>query len=488
MIPSTTSHRDSIIDSEGGSYSEAGTSQLSKRSRGRPRLSKLSLPFSEADMKYRAPSLVFMRELEYNKFVEDIKANTDCNLKKKYSDMFFYKLKDGVDTCKQLREVLNISSKIVDEVRARRTGAIDVHRSKIVSGFSSTAQDVLRLTSGMMDRIEIGIKKDKVATPKFRAVQMRLIHKMKYREISAETSLSIATCHNAVSNFIKSPQLYAEKLSLANESDVFFVSDAKERLIDITTSGSSALTNKKELIVELRKLVRPGMMKSDSSVFEAAKEEMSISKQVPKKTKAIIRDAFRIFGEETVRLAILKLFYVEQSMAIFDSTTFAANHTCSKVWSVAGNRPQVSFPAPSKFFHAHMLITQSSIQAVAIGKGSTTTADIRNFFITGLEKVKYDNFGVVPFKFVLLDNAPVHSETVIKEIAHRYQLIFIFNLPNNPSINPIEWLFGSIKAGFRKAICGRSSFGAEEIVETVAKASKRSFSKTMAACLKEALT
>ena len=268
------------------------------------------------------------------------------------------------------------------------------------------------------------------------AIYPRLIQREKYALISNMTGLPITLCHNAVKKFLRSPDDYMKKIHSESVKVGVFVVGAKDHLISVTSNGKNVLKTKKELLDELRKLITPSLKSSDHAVFLAAKRELSITKQVPKKSKKIIRDRQRVYGEETVKKLILKKFFMEHSMAIFDSTTFSANFPASKVWAVAGNRPQTDFPNISKYFHAHCIITKSGFQAITIQKGSTKTGSIRLFFLSALEAIKNKNGGYLPFDFILLDNALVDSTAVLEEMASIFGLTFV--LTCRTTLPPIQ--------------------------------------------------
>ena len=70
-----------------------------------------------------------------------------------------------------------------------------------------------------------------------------------------------------------------------------------------------------------------------------------VRKRIPKKAKPVSTDAARLSGEASVNQAVVKLFFIESSTAIFDSAYFTADFYPSSVWTTKRNRPTTRIPS-----------------------------------------------------------------------------------------------------------------------------------------------
>ena len=87
---------------------------------------------------------------------------------------------------------------------------------------------------------------------------------------------------------------------------------------------------------------------------------------------------------------------------------------------------------------------------------------------------------------LLLDNVRFHHTASVASIAKKMSHSLYFTPPYSPEFNPIEYVFSSVKAHYRRLTCDNDSM-VSNIVMAIEIAKLQTFDKVYDACLKDVL-
>lgn len=132
----------------------------------------------------------------------------------------------------------------------------------------------------------------------------------------------------------------------------------------------------------------------------------------------------------------------------FDCTSVSEKNLKKKAWS---NRfEKTSFKPLFRYQTTHimMLISLKSVVSFQFMKGNLSTRIIFLFLKESIRRIKQNLHGKCIT--IILDNAPMNKTQLIKNLAVKEKVKFVFIPPNNPYFNMIEYLFRFIKRGLKK--------------------------------------
>lgn len=435
--------------------------------RGRPTLSKYSWPVFSDSIASGRVEFSFPRLDYWEEYMECI-ANDFLEAKQGPArPSVIIRLRNGRQSIEELARLADLGTVDLGQIERSIDYENTRKREATLFGLPEGIQDILRQTSRRCQNKEKSPEAQQPVPAKVKAVIIRLTTPASYSTIALKTRLSLSTVHRAVSSYQKNPELFLTKYMTSMENSSVFLDDTADRLRELMKEGSIEIYTAKDLATVLKPFVRETVVASGKTLVNAAKDQLHMRKL---KCRVVAPAANQSKNEEaikTVKLAMLRLFHDRGELLIFDCSTFKYSADEAKMWTCRGVKPSKRHKGTSLFFHLYCLISKHRVEAVGLSKASTTTESIRAFLYSSLRNIEREHRGTTTFKWLFMDNAPVHTDCMAEEISARFGIKVIFNVPRNPEDNPVEWYFGLVKAKFRPLCRRKESWGVLDVSASI---------------------
>jgi hypothetical protein len=461
---------------------------MRKSTRGRPRLSKLSLVVVQPSTNEKVTDFEFIRLTEYQSLIDNIKLENPLTASLNEKSNYIFKLKQGQQEAMRLTEAAKIKESVIAEMHEeqRRLKSDKIRNKK--KEFCLMAREVLNNSIDFELKTTAKNKKDGKKSRVWEAIYLRFVKGWKLEKIAAKVRFSIPTICIKLKLFLADPEKFAQVYQQESDTNPVFIPDAKRSLIDDCTKSEHFYPTRPVLIHRLRQLVSADQQIPLSRLMKAARDELAIRKLKVKLKKVNEKKPNHSEEVQFVRVCLVQLFYKEKDMLIFDGTIFQQSAHAIYTYAPKGSKPQRR--GKSYFLHRHLLVLLSLLQveAVTCVKGTCTKDTIQDFFIETLSCLKEVHHGHLPWRYIFIDNAPVHDEDKLFEVGRRFNVRFVFNLVNNPEENPIEHYFGTLKAKFRQAVSNGRPWNTSTILASIKATNSKVVRRTVVACLSKTLT
>jgi len=145
---------------------------------------------------------------------------------------------------------------------------------------------------------------------------------------------------------------------------------------------------------------------------------------------------------------IVKLcLQVPDSTYFFDSTTFSFETNPRRSWQSARNVTSFFSSTNYRRYHLLMIVNNQRVFAWQIVLGRVASTGIAAFLCEVVKKIRLEREQGVTH--IILDNAKVHKTLLMKNLAEKSGLVFLFTSSHSPYMNPIEEVFRFLKGSFR---------------------------------------
>lgn len=454
-------------------------SVVTNKSRGRPRMSRASLPLAGADMRRRGAVFAFVKEFLYKSFMaEELEAPFYRNSATNHMPAVIRFSKGDSDLANFLvAEDINLDygrSKVKEE----RTSAWDEesrHRLMLPEYIEGLFCEPIEYRAKVQKPSNLPDRAAKMIT----AIYLRHKRGLKVREVAVRCRLSPGTVSKLLTSYRINPDEYVNKIVQATQPPKTFGDGALSAVKTAILTNAHLLTNKTKLCGLLRPFLLPKDEFSDWKLFARAKKEMPLTKRKPRidrSNPAKLRPPRELVFAD---MAILKLFIEQKRMVIFDSSTFLIDKLGVTCWTLSGDRPRLPGSSKPAGIHLMLLLAPEDIGAVQVLKEGVREITTRDFLMWGLKKIVEERQGLSRIDYIFLDNATTNSEKIARELKATYGISTLYNYPSNPRNNPIEALFGVLKKKFRAATAGERVLNPESILQTIRDTSPEVVQKTI---------
>ena len=171
-------------------------------------------------------------------------------------------------------------------------------------------------------------------------------------------------------------------------------------------------------------------------------------KQVyPKKTKKILsqNSVFSFYDRLSQHMNSEPM-----NLFSFDCSSFSSTSFKKKSWSLVGLKHSSGVQYSYSQLHLLLLISQNQVVSFWFVKGNLSSRIITHFFSRSFKMIQtvpqYQNKN----SMVILDNATMNKSLSLLKICDIYRLKLLYICPATPDLNPIETVFGIIKASLRR--------------------------------------
>ena len=465
-------------------YEFGGDDDESPRTRGRPRMSRLSLPIFLGEGQPLPDVFSFQRLADFSRDVEKATATKVPAMHTRCCNQRVYKLRDGLAVATRLATLCGLSSATTTNARrCLEVGLRERHeyQKRLVCLDLRHLLDVPAPTDDPPHHPRQKLGETKKC---WRALYLRLVLKKSLGFVASATGMTKSSICKLVRCFWQSPQHFQEKHQASSVETTRFSALVKRQFQAEISSGSMLYRTKKSLVPKLRQMVGYNTGGSDRSLLKAAVAELGLRKVKINMKRALVFMPDREPTSNIVYLFLIQEFFQNRSCLIFDSTCFQGSSIDQRSWAPKGATPTADSLSFSLYRHVHVFLSRDGIEAMQCSKGSTDAMMINNIMRLCLSEIKLHPSSGDRTRFIFLDNAPVHRLSELEKIAESLDLVFVLNLPNNPSGNPVEWLFGCWKAKFRNLHPDKVSWTPTDILQALVKLTKEEFNSTMTACLK----
>ena len=219
------------------------------------------------------------------------------------------------------------------------------------------------------------------AIKRLRALEMLLTSTAKLEEVARLCKLSVSTVCRLRKEYKADPEKLALKIESKLQVHSFFTEAEKHAVIKQLTCMNPAPTNKATLMTTLREALPMKDNIKDYRLMMKAKEEMNLCKRMPKITKGSNKITYDHHGYVLAATTLLKLFYEEGNMMIFDTCSFQNDKIGVTCWTTRGHRPMLPNGNNSRPMHLYCLISSTDVETCSISKESVTKHTTRNFIL-----------------------------------------------------------------------------------------------------------
>lgn len=447
--------------------------------RGRPKLSLLSMVVTSRDINFGEEAFIYVRLEDYQDLVASIEEEFIKKDSKANEAPLIYCLKKGKAEAENLAKYEKLTWDCVEHAVMNIKAKRDAEKKEVMRRVCFEVRDTLNHEVQKATPNPIRVTDNDEQKKLWKILNLRFIQNLNIKDVVFRTRVSIATVFRVCKKFTHDPQLFnLNQIGKCKEKTIFG-SDLAEQLKQSLQSGEVTFPNRASLIDYLSTR-NPNIDSNNvTRVIKAAKAELKIVKRKVKRAK-IVKPYDNLENlTNTAKLALLQFFHIEGSMLVFDCTSFTSNDFAEYSWTIRGIRPQISVKSAYRFRHTYALISAQGFEAVALCRGSSTKDTIRCFFIQALSRLIAQHNGLLPYRYVFLDNAPIHCHKQLSEIAGHYDVKFVFNMPNSPDYNPIEDIFGVVKSKFRQIVGINGVWTDANILQSISWTHKYRFTKTI---------
>ena len=138
----------------------------------------------------------------------------------------------------------------------------------------------------------------------------------------------------------------------------------------------------------------------------------------------------------------------DDELLFLDETGFNLHIGVTRSWSEVGQTPVVVVPAnKGQNVSALVCISTRGVVSIDIKDGAYDSVE----FVAFLTELAWQNQGLLRGDVTLvMDNARIHHAVDVTQFLNENRIRHIFLPPYSPELNPIELLFGAVKAEYRK--------------------------------------
>ena len=321
--------------------------------------------------------------------------------------------------------------------------------------------------------VESKIDKKKHLTIK--VLQLKYLSGLNQRQVAARLRVNPSVISRILKPLKHDPRDLYRWLKDKSACSLLSKTTVANYLRDTLTSGGQLFFNLPQIVQAMRSHFHTLESQSDTKIIKLCKGSIPRkvrSKHRPEKPRLINQED----GVALAKKAILYDFGVKKKMAIFDVTTFSDDLRPIKAWTIKGEK--ISFIGKKPWFYMHMLtcINADGIMAIQFAKKSLTKSDIMAFLSRTLQIYGSQNV-------VFLDNTPIHDRVMLNSLATVYDCRIIFNVPNQPDYNPVEWIFAPIKKVFREILASGYKASADAIVKAIRDVGQDKIVRVIDGCL-----
>lgn len=464
------------------------SSRVTGPRRGRPRLSKASAVVFGDSLEKRIGHFIFQPLDVYHAMVKEVEEASN-ELRPTFGrGPSMFKLHEGDSTIDAVLRQNDLDvhdiNEVVDQLKQKH------NREKETSRFpTDPCYHELLYPEGQ----QICTQEEVLAPARLKDKRLELIRLVALEHFSIQKAavrlqLPYSTAWKLVAKYSRSPIHYCNTIKASYVRFSFFDRVGKDQIRECLASLSTPLVNWTQAESFLKRFLPSRTKLSSKRIMKISKDELSMRKAVPKIVRGVPR---RVFSEELIRRVdevLIHLFYHRNVMLIYDSTTFMNDKKGITCYTMPGIRP--TLPAPSSPVGLHLLcmISSDRIESTQLVKGGLDAQKTRDFFMISLARILSQTDKKNKVKYLFLDNAPVHSPDLAREVFTKYGVTLLFNLPRNPHTNPIEMLFGSLKKIYRKIAAASSSLRSADNQEALFRSTGDNYRRLMSYAINKVLS
>lgn len=456
------------------------TDETHPRRRGRPALSKVSRTMTRKTLSNPFMALRFDRVEDYAHYVQELAQYTDDKTLPKTKYRSFYRLREGPDVAKELlqREGISQDSTIALISRIRHT------TDQVTPSEARVAcPEIVKLIQENSTILPEGESDD---NPKFyrdlrvEIIRMRALEGKTLANISAVLGIPVSTVFSLLKKYRADPLGFCQSISPQEVPKAMFSKGARDRIEADIASGAVCLKNAGELATYLRDYASEGSLITRKNAVRIAKTELGLVKKKPKIRRESPRVVYDSALVKAVDALILHLFYCKKSMLIMDTVSFSNDKLGVTAYGPRGVRPVLPGQSSPVSYHAMVIISVHGVEALSVCKRTITTAVISDFLVSSLQELRVTSREYEDFRYLFLDNAPVHGDSIARDVLRRFGLTVVYNVPKNPVRNPIENYFAVLKRKYRCKVANNRRTDPEDLVDCVRSIAGETYRKTMA--------
>ena len=473
---------DNITDSDNDAY-QAKSSLQTARSRGRPRLSKLSQPIMSFDLEVGKYEVTYLNEDDPNNPKNCIQDCDDPTIGKVEDFLATFKLENSAEentkTMLAAEHLAEVDGKI--EVKGDEPFKFQAQELKNTGTFYVNPIFAELMNSGLTmvpktNKKIVRTGAQKRASDKLEGVRLVVAEGLSITKAAETVRLPYTVLWRAYAEYKLGPHNFCKKIKKQLEANDSVQLPTKEEFLNVFRASIPLLATTKDMLGFLRKNCMIDEDIKDKVLFEAARNKYNLVKRIPKQEKSVTDTKYRGMGISTFNLLLDKYFLSHSFLTIFDVATFKLETGNLKAWTLRGVQPKKVIKSSYDYIHALVAISFKGIDMIVCKRKPVMAEDINVFFRLYLETHGRKSM-------ILLDNAAVHRRQDLELIGRQYGATFAYNVAKNPARNPIEWVFGAVKGKFR-AICAQSDrFSASDAIRCFAEVHNTCYHSTVYRCL-----
>lgn len=447
--------------------------------RGRPRLSPASAVLIGSAIRNPFIALDFPRLEQYKNTVAALHTHSMPTRSGGSSGKTWYKLIEGQEEMDRLLHDVGVTEEKTRLVARRMQDERRDGLNKTGHLFHPQYVDLLLpdKTKGPPARIErpaVLLKDQRV-----KAIELVYAQGLSYSDAARAMGVTAAWVWRQCHSYKLSPQKFTSKIKAGYDEAVVFQSETREGIKTSLTQEGCCLVNSQQLESFLRRFVDKSRKTGKKKLLRAARVELKLTRRKPKVSRGIPRLTFTDCMLRDVNRVLLHLFFEERSMLIFDGSTFLNDKLGTTAYGFPGFRPTLVGASSPRPIHLLALIGCERPEAIQLVKGSVRTQTIDEYFLLSLSQLADALGRNHGYRYLFLDNAPVHSELVSKNLFSRFSIRVIYNLSRNPANNPIEHLFAVYKRKYRAVALNKRTTDPCDILTAIRSVAPETYRATL---------
>ena len=458
-------------------------SKTKQKKRGRKRLSKLSMPIFGHELKSGSAKVVFPREEDASNPYKMAEMPDDPALDSNEGFTFTFKLAHGSEAIEKAVKVVGDRARL--HAKAFPVEAVDKKHQLDVDRATPGLYVHSKYTALLKEEVALGLSKPKDMGITAGQKRARLLIEgvcsvlemdMSIAEVAEKLRLPYCTLWTAVAKYKLSPASFVFQMDKQLDRSFLCKLPDKETFVDRFNQTLPLLPTKVHLARFLRANFAIDEAMSDNELVNKAKKKYDLVKRCPKIGKVVKPSVEREMAIRCFDYLLDSCFLQQSFVSIFDCCSFSLDKSGLQVWTTGSIRPQLDVASSNAFVHALTAISSTGIDMIMFKKRPIDSNDINTFMVIYLDS--FDSRRVI-----VLDNAAVHRRADLERIGHHYDATFVYNCPNNPRRNPVEWVFGATKAKYRAATRLSSKFCVDDVLAAFMDVHNSCYHQTVIKCL-----
>ena len=280
-------------------------------------------------------------------------------------------------------------------------------------------------------------------------IHLKLNMGLSFAQIAAKVRVSPSTVHKVISGYKHDPEEFVKVLKDSADTQKHFGADVGDVVADAALNNAHLLTSKKKFAKFLASKVIVPESWTDRRIFNVARKDLCLISRKPKCDRSLHAKAHSDMSLAMVDNIMLNLFYIRENMAIFDASCFLNDKLGLHCWSLRGVRP--CLPGSNKVagMHLMLLLFPDGTFSAQLLKHGVTEAVTSDFLMSAMSRRMAEKPNSTRIKFIFWDNASANSSRITQKLHANFSTTCIYNLPRNPTRNPVESAFGAIKKHYR---------------------------------------